>query len=57
MRVDAVLADLDDHVDGNDHFEFFWVPHTGWALTKRNNRTTEPLAPRQRWKQWCGPDR
>ena len=35
MRVDDVLADLDAHVDGNDHFEFFWVPHTGWALTKR----------------------
>jgi len=52
MRVDAVLADLDAFVDGNDHFEFFWVPHTGWALTKRNNRTTEPLAPRKRWKQW-----
>ena len=52
MRVDAVLAELDAHVDGNDHFEFFWVPHTGWALTKRNNRTTEPLAPRRRWKQW-----
>ena len=34
MRVDDVLADLDAHVDGNDHFEFFWVPHTGWALTK-----------------------
>jgi FAD-linked oxidoreductase len=52
MRVDAVLADLDALVDGHDHFEFFWVPHTGWALTKRNNRSTEPLAPRSRWKQW-----
>jgi FAD-linked oxidoreductase len=52
MRLDAVLADLDALVDGNDHFEFFWVPHTGWALTKRNNRTTEPLAPRPRLKQW-----
>jgi len=52
MRVDAVLAQLDSHVDGNDHFEFFWVPHTDWALTKRNNHTTEPLAPRRRWKQW-----
>ena len=31
------------YVDGNDHFEFFWVPHTGWALTKRNNRTDEPV--------------
>ena len=48
MRVDAVLADLDAHVDGNDHFEFFWVPHTGWALTKTNNRTDEALAPRPR---------
>ena len=52
MRVDAVLADLDAHVDGNDHFEFFWVPHTGWALTKTNNRSDEPLAPRPRWKEW-----
>jgi FAD-linked oxidoreductase len=52
MRVDAVLADLDALVDGNDHFEFFWVPHTGWALTKRNNRTTDPLAARPRLKRW-----
>jgi len=52
LRVDAVLADLDDHVDGNDHFEFFWVPHTGWALTKTNNRTTKPLAPRGRFSEW-----
>jgi FAD-linked oxidoreductase len=52
MRVDAVLADLDAHVDGNDHFEFFWVPHTGWALTKSNNRTDDALAPRARWKEW-----
>jgi L-gulonolactone oxidase len=49
MRVDELLADLDAHVDGNDHFEFFWVPHTGWALTKRNRRTTEPAQPRGRW--------
>jgi L-gulono-1,4-lactone dehydrogenase len=48
MRVDAVLADLDAHVEGNNHFEFFWVPHTGWALTKRNNRTTQPLDPPSR---------
>jgi FAD-linked oxidoreductase len=52
MRLDAVLGDLDALVDQNDHFEFFWVPHTGWALTKRNNRTTEALAPRPRVKQW-----
>jgi FAD-linked oxidoreductase len=50
MRLDDVLAHLDEHVTQNDHFEFFWVPHTGWALTKRNNRTSDPEAPRGRWK-------
>jgi L-gulono-1,4-lactone dehydrogenase len=52
MRLDAVLGDLDRHIADNDHFEFFWVPHTGWALTKRNNRTTDSLAPRPRLKAW-----
>ena len=49
MRVDTVLENLDELVDGNDHFEFFWVPHSGWALTKRNNRTTDPAGGRTRW--------
>ena len=33
LRLDAVLEVLDDHVRGADHFELYWVPHTGWALT------------------------
>lgn len=52
LRVDAVLANLDELVEGNDHFEFYWVPHTGWALTKRNRRTDEPARPRPRVKAW-----
>jgi L-gulonolactone oxidase len=52
LRVDDVLGDLDELVEGNDHFEFFWVPHTGWALTKRNRRTDEPAAPRKAVKAW-----
>lgn len=48
-RVDALLEKLDAEVDGHDHFEFFWVPHTGWALTKRNDRTELPLARRRLW--------
>jgi L-gulonolactone oxidase len=52
MRVDDVLANLDELVEGNDHFEFFWVPHTGWALTKRNQRTDEPAQPKSRLKNW-----
>ena len=52
MRVDDVLADLDSLIDGNDHFEFYWVPHTGWALTKANNRTDEPVGGRSRVREW-----
>jgi len=35
----------------NDHFEFFWIPGTRWALTKRNQRTQEPARPRPRWRE------
>lgn len=52
MRVDAVLDDIDGLVAENDHFEFFWVPHTGWALTKRNNRTDGPREPLPRVRGW-----
>jgi L-gulonolactone oxidase len=50
VRVDDLLASLDEHVADNDHFEFFWVPHTGWALTKWNARTDDPERPRPRWQ-------
>lgn len=36
--LDDVLADLDTTVKVNDHFEFYWFPHTRRVLTKRNNR-------------------
>jgi L-gulonolactone oxidase len=52
QRLDDLVEQLDDHVDGNDHFEFFWIPHTKWALTKRNNRTDDPVSipsPAKRW--------
>jgi L-gulonolactone oxidase len=52
MPVETVLGSLDELVDGNDHFEFFWFPHTDWALTKRNNRTDGPLSPRSRWREF-----
>jgi L-gulonolactone oxidase len=50
--VDEVLADLDALVAENDHYEFYWVPHTRWALTKRNRRTDEPARPRPRAREW-----
>jgi FAD-linked oxidoreductase len=52
VPVDEVLADLDSLVEGNDHYEFYWVPHTRWALTKRNQRTGEPARPRPRAREW-----
>lgn len=51
-RLDTLLENLDGFVDSNDHFEFFWLPHTGWALTKRNNRTDEPLDRPRPAKHW-----
>jgi len=50
--VDEVLDRWEDEIAGNDHFEFFWVPGTRWALTKRNQRTQEPPRPRPRWREW-----
>lgn len=52
MKVDELLRNLDDHVAANDHFEFFWVPHTNWALTKRNNRTYDPPQPMRKFSHW-----
>ncbi len=52
MRVDELLRNLDNHISENDHFEFFWVPHTGWALTKRNNRSLEPVKPMGKMSHW-----
>jgi len=52
MRLDAVLESVHELAEENDHFEFFWVPHTGWALTKRNNRTEDPLDPLPAFRAW-----
>ena len=52
MRLSSVLAELDELADSNDHFEFYWIPHTGWTLTKRNNRTDESPVPMKRTREW-----
>ncbi len=52
MKLNDVLDNIDELVNSNDHFEFFWIPHTKWALTKRNNRTTEPLSPLPPIRGW-----
>lgn len=52
MRLDDVLENAYDLASTHDHFEFFWIPHTKWALTKRNNRTEDELQPLPRVKGW-----
>jgi FAD-linked oxidoreductase len=54
MRLDEVLDGLDDLVASNDHFEFYWWPHTDRTLTKSNNRVPSgtPPQPLPRWRAW-----
>ena len=47
-----VLGHLDELVSSNEHFEFYWFPHTDRTWTKQNNRTTDPPTPRRRWKEF-----
>ncbi|NKX88166.1 D-arabinono-1,4-lactone oxidase [Nocardia coubleae] len=47
-----VLADLDEFVDGNDHFEFFAFAHSSVVMTKALNRTDEPEQPRGALSEW-----
>ena len=47
MPLAQVLDALDAFIAANEHFEFYWFPHTHRTLTKRNNRVPSgtPLAP------------
>jgi FAD-linked oxidoreductase len=38
MPLAEVMADFDAMAARNDHFEFFWFPHTTTAMVKQNNR-------------------
>jgi FAD/FMN-containing dehydrogenase len=43
---------LDEVVETTDHFEFYWIPHTKWCLTKRNTRTNDVAEPLPRWRHF-----
>ena len=43
-----VLDRFDELADTNDHFEFFWFPHTERVSLMTNNRTDRPAKPRGR---------
>jgi len=53
MPLADVLDGFEELVAANEHFEFYWFPHTRVALTKRNNRTSGPARPLPRWRHRC----
>jgi FAD-linked oxidoreductase len=52
MRLGRVFEDFDELRTGNEHFEFFWFPHTSAAIIKRNNRAQGPARPLSRRREW-----
>ncbi|MFI2205826.1 D-arabinono-1,4-lactone oxidase [Streptomyces sp. NPDC020192] len=45
MPFERVLDEFDQLWAENEHFEFYWFPHTGNTNTKRNNRSAGPEQP------------
>ncbi|CAM5341076.1 FAD-linked oxidoreductase [Streptomyces tanashiensis] len=52
MTFDRVTSDFDALHAENEHFEFYWFPHTDNCNTKRNNRSAGPAAPPGRISGW-----
>ncbi|MGY4924653.1 D-arabinono-1,4-lactone oxidase [Streptomyces sp. 900105755] len=52
MPLDRVLAEFDQLRTENEHFEFYWFPHTGNTNTKRNNRSAGPPQPMGQLAGW-----
>lgn len=52
IPLEDVLAELDSHVDGNEHFEFYMFGHSPLTMTKRNNRTDAAERPRSPAVDW-----
>ncbi|GGR49382.1 FAD-linked oxidoreductase [Streptomyces cinereoruber] len=52
MSFDRVTSEFDALHAENEHFEFYWFPHTDNCNTKRNNRSAGPAAPPGRISGW-----
>jgi L-gulono-1,4-lactone dehydrogenase len=50
MQWSEVISRLDELTSENEHFEFYWFPHTEGCLTKRNNRSPGPPRPLPRYR-------
>jgi len=52
LRLEDAIERFDGLADGNDHFEFYWMPYSKWVIAKRNNRVDGPEQPRSKPKEW-----
>ena len=52
MSWSEVVSRLPELISENEHFEFFWFPHSEGCLTKRNNRSPGPAEPLSGWRRW-----
>ncbi|MEU3255637.1 D-arabinono-1,4-lactone oxidase [Streptomyces sp. NPDC006997] len=52
MPFRRVLAEFEELWAENEHFEFYWFPHTDRCSTKRNNRSAGPEQPVGRISGW-----
>ncbi|MEV7289828.1 D-arabinono-1,4-lactone oxidase [Streptomyces sp. NPDC093252] len=52
MPLTRVLGEFDQLWAENEHFEFYWFPHTTSTNTKRNNRSAGPGQPVGRLAGW-----
>ncbi|MFV0127362.1 D-arabinono-1,4-lactone oxidase [Streptomyces sp. HMX112] len=52
MPFDRVTEEFEALYTENEHFEFYWFPHTGNCTTKRNNRSAGPANPPGRISGW-----
>ena len=52
MRISDVLDNYSQLIEENDFFEFYWVPHTKWALTKANNVSSDVIDSPGRFATW-----
>jgi FAD/FMN-containing dehydrogenase len=52
MSWSEVVTRLPELTSENEHFEFYWFPHSDGCLTKRNNRSAGPASPLPGWRYW-----
>ena len=51
-ELDPTLDAFEDLIAANDHFEFYWFPHTEKVMRIASNRTSDPERPKGRVSGW-----